>query len=161
MGSKRDAPPLEAPPGSPERLEARRVEALLPHGEGALLIDYVPWFEPGREAVGVLAPLGDMAGAVPRRSGGAIAPELLIEALAQLAGLLITSIAETPDGPTPAWLAGLRRVRLLAPAPAGCPLTARVRFTRRFGRLIHLEGEVSCGATRCLEGTVLLALGSA
>jgi predicted hotdog family 3-hydroxylacyl-ACP dehydratase len=135
-----------------------RVREILPHGEEALLIDHVPWFEPGREAIAALRPLALERMAAPRAGDGAVPPMMLIEAVAQLAGILISSITERPEGPTPAWLAGVRRFRLLAPAPVGVPLTATVRLGRRFGRLIHARGEVFAGATRCAEGTVTVAV---
>ncbi|GIW70933.1 MAG: hypothetical protein KatS3mg102_0475 [Planctomycetota bacterium] len=157
MGSQ---PPAAAAAGSapPRALDAAAVRQVLPHGEEAVLVDHVPWLEPGREAIGVLRPLGELRTGVPRPPDGTVPPLLLLEAAAQLAGLVIAPLAGPLAGPIPAWLAGARDFRFPAPAPAGLPLTACVRIERRVGRLVYAHARCHAGATVCAEGTVMVAV---
>jgi 3-hydroxyacyl-[acyl-carrier-protein] dehydratase len=108
--------------------------AYLPHRPPFLFVDRLLSREPG-----VLA-----RGEYSVAAGGYFPPVLLIEAMAQVAG--IAAGQHKGEGGV---LAAVDRVKLPPSVTAPVMLSVTSRVTRSFGRLIQLEGEV------CVHGTVI------
>ncbi len=145
-------------------LDRAAVMGLIPHREPMLLIDRIPFMEPGLRAIAIAADLRLCAPAVPRNRTGAIPPELLVEGIAQTSAAVVAAgrvaSGEFPAGePQPGVLGAVPEMRFPAPAPEGAEVTFRVEVMKRLGRLILLEGEAHAGAVLVAQGTMSIALG--
>jgi 3-hydroxyacyl-[acyl-carrier-protein] dehydratase len=151
--------------GSVVALDRAGVEGLIPHRGPMLLLERVPWLEPGARAVALAArDLALRAPGVVRSREGEVPPELLIEAAAQAAAALLVAegVAEGryPHGePQPGVLAAVPEWRFLDEARPGEEVVLRVEVVRRLGRLVLLSCEATAGARPAARGTVSIALG--
>ena len=153
------ADPAEPPP-PPPLLDARGIEALIPHRPPIRLIDEILELAPGRHGVATrLFPEGD-----PHFdghfSGHPILPGVfMVEACAQLVGLVAASATTVgDDGTTPAieYLAAIERFKFLAPVRPGDRLTVRVDIGRRAGGLLQARVATHVGGQLVGEGTLLV-----
>jgi 3-hydroxyacyl-[acyl-carrier-protein] dehydratase len=121
----------------------------LPHAYPFLLIDRVLLVEPERWAVA----LRGLSGDDPLLDGaGLLPPLLLVEAMAQTAGLAIGA----PAGGAPLVLARVHRFRCGAPPGAGERLLVTARLIRRFGALTQVRASVRAGTRRCAAAELVL-----
>jgi 3-hydroxyacyl-[acyl-carrier-protein] dehydratase len=136
---------------------------LLPHRDPMLLVDRIPWLEPGVRAVAIAADLAVRAPALPR-APGEVPPEALVEGVAQTAAALlvaegVASGRYPPGEPQPGVLGAVPEFRFHGRVAAGEPVTFRVGVERKLGRLVLLRGEAFAGARLAAEGLVSIALG--
>lgn len=136
-----------------------------------LLLERIPWLEPGVRAVAVAADLSRLAPAIPRDRPGEVPPELLVEGVAQTAAALLVAEEQRagrwpPGEPAPGVLAAIQQFRYLAPAPARGQIVFRVEMAKRAGRMHILRGEALAGpgpsggeTVRAAEGTLAIVLG--
>jgi len=85
-------------------------------------------------------------------SGCGFPPVLLVECIAQLAGIL--TIQEEGEG---GFLAAIDRAEFSGTPLPGDLLSVSARVVKSFGRLFMVEGDVSCGG--CTLATARLTLG--
>ncbi|WP_298268476.1 hotdog domain-containing protein [Geobacter sp.] len=109
--------------------------AYLPHRPPFLFLDRLLAVEPGASATARARVTG---------SPGGYPPILLVESVAQLAG-----IAAAREGDAGGVLAAIDRAEFHGAVPNGATLTITARVAKSFGTLHLVEGEVACD-----EGTV-------
>lgn len=131
--------------------------ARLPHGPEFRFVDRVLSLEPGRTGVGEYQVRGDEAFLRGHFPGDPLMPGvLLVEALAQLAGIVAQSDPEVP--PLPGLkLTALRQVKILGSARPGETIRVLVRITGRLGFLIQAQGEVQLNDKRLLNAELTLS----
>ncbi len=117
----------------------------LPHRNPFLFLDRVTRLEPGVSAQAIA-----LTTHLPASS-----PLLLVEAMAQLAGV----VAIEREGEIGS-LAAIERAEFLKPVSAGDCLTIAVRIVKRFGRLILCEGEITVGGETVATATLTLGVGA-
>jgi 3-hydroxyacyl-[acyl-carrier-protein] dehydratase len=119
--------------------------ARLPHRNPFLFLDRVTCLEPGfsAEAVALIT-------YIPVSS-----PVLLVEAMAQLAGV----VAIEREGEIGS-LAAIDRAEFLGPVAPGDSLFIAVRVVKRFGRLILCEGEIAVAGRTVATATLTLGVGT-
>lgn len=131
--------------------------ASLPHGREFRFIDTVEELAVGESAVGRYTVRGDedfLAGHFPGRP---IMPGvILVEAVAQLAGVLI----QTDPKSCPLKdlrLCAMRNVKISGTAIPGDQLEINVRLTRRLGNLAQVHGAVKVDGKAVLDAVVALS----
>lgn len=129
----------------------------LPHGPEFRFVDGLVELQPGRSGRGVYLVRGDepfLKGHFPDRP--LFPGVLLLEAVAQLAGVVAQS---DPDQPrlNDLKLTATRAVKILGSAGPGATLNLAVEITNRLGNLVHASGSVSVDGRVILRGEVTLA----
>jgi 3-hydroxyacyl-[acyl-carrier-protein] dehydratase len=119
--------------------------ARLPHRNPFLFLDRITRLEPGVSAQ-AMARITHLP---------ASSPLLLVEAMAQLAGV----VAIEEEGEIGS-LAAIDRAELLAPVFAGDSLQLSVKILKRFGRLILCEGEITRAGETVVTATLTLGVGA-
>ena len=132
--------------------------ASLPHGPEFRFVDELTALDPGRSACGVftLRPESDfLAGHFPQRP--LMPGVLMIEALAQVAGIA----AQTDSGTPPLAdlrLTAVRQIKIRGTIEPGQALRIEAEITGRLGNLVQAGGRVlSDGGELLLEGQVTLS----
>lgn len=130
------------------------VMALIPHRFPMLLVDRVEDIVPGRSARGIKAVTINepfFAGHFPGRP---IMPGvLIIEALAQTAGVLaIRSIAEAGQGKLVYFMA-IENAKFRAPVEPGCLLDLKVEYVQSRGRVSKFSGRAEINGKLCAEAS--------
>jgi len=117
----------------------------LPHRNPFLFIDQVTRLEPGTsgEAIAGITHLP------------ATSPVLLVEAMAQLAGV----VAIEQEGEIGS-LAAIDRAEFFEPVAPGDSLHLAVRIVKRFGRLVLCEGEITVAGRTVATATLTLGVGA-
>ena len=119
--------------------------ARLPHRNPFLFIDRITRLDPGVSAVATA-----LITHVPASS-----PVLLVEAMAQLAGV----VAIEREGEIGS-LAAIDRAEFLAPVAPGDCLCVEVRIVKTFGRLVLCEGEITMAGETVATATLTLGVGA-
>ncbi len=119
--------------------------AYLPHRYPFLMLDRITAREPGSSAAAIRRVSAD---------GRGFPPFLMVEGLAQLAGVAIVE-SEEEGG----FLATIDRAEFLASCRPGDTLEFRVRVVKAFGRLFLLTGEVRAGETVLVKAELTLGVG--
>jgi 3-hydroxyacyl-[acyl-carrier-protein] dehydratase len=127
----------------PSVMERSEIEAVIPHRAPFLWIDRVEELEPGERCVAVkLVDPADpiFAGHFPAK---AILPGvLLIEAVAQTAGVMLGSAGSQEAAGGIALLAAVNRFKFLKPVTPGQELRIETRKLTEAGRLAYIGGTV-------------------
>jgi 3-hydroxyacyl-[acyl-carrier-protein] dehydratase len=126
----------------------------LPHAYPFVLVDRVEEVEPAlravaRRTISSTDPLLDEC--------GQLSPTLLMEAIAQCAGVAAAGLAEGSQGV----LVGFDRFRVVGRVAAGDALEIRARVVRRFGALIKARGRVRANGRLRAVAEVTLRLAAA
>ena len=119
--------------------------ARLPHRNPFLFIDRITRLDPGVSAVATA-----LMTHVPASS-----PVLLVEAMAQLAGV----VAIEREGEIGS-LAAIERAEFLAPVAPGDCLCVAVRIVKTFGRLVLCKGEITMAGETVATATLTLGVGA-
>jgi 3-hydroxyacyl-[acyl-carrier-protein] dehydratase len=136
-----------------------KVRALgaLPHGAEFRFIDEVVELDPGRCGRAVYRVRGDEAILRGHFPGRPLVPGvILIEALAQLAGIIAQSDPSIPPLDD-LRLAAIRSAKITGTAGPGSALDIAGEVTGRLGSLIQAAGVVSCDGAKLLTAQVTLA----
>jgi 3-hydroxyacyl-[acyl-carrier-protein] dehydratase len=117
----------------------------LPHRNPFLFLDRVTHLEPGvsGEAIALVTHLP------------ASSPLLLVEAMAQLAGV----VAIEQEGEIGS-LAAIDRAEFLTPVSPGDCLCISMKIIKRFGRLILCQGEITRAGETVTTATLTLGVGA-
>ena len=114
----------------------------LPHGPSFRFIDELLSLDPGVEAVGTDRVRGDEGFLEGHFPGNPMMPGvILIEAVAQLGGVVIQTDPEHP-AMADLRLTGVRAAKILGAAVPGEVLEIRVKVDGRLGGLVQVEGQV-------------------
>lgn len=156
------ADPVDEP--STAVLDVREVMRHLPHRYPMLLVDRVDALVPGVSAVGVKCVTINepfMTGHFPDHP---IMPGVLIvDALAQLAGVMLRSDAgaprpeRAPSEQRPGVLASIQRMRFFRPVLPGDRLELRVRLQKTLGNVHQVQAEARVAGETVAAGELLLA----
>jgi len=129
----------------------------LPHGPEFRFIDRLLSLDPGRSGIGeyqIPCDASFLRGHFPRQP--LFPGVLLIEAAAQLAGVVAQSDPQIP--PLPGLkLTALRNIKILGTAKPGETLRLEARITGRLGSLIQAEAMVSLRSLPLLQGSLALS----
>lgn len=139
-------------------MNAEQILALLPHRYPFLLLDRVLEYEPGRRAVGIKNVTINEPFFQGHYPGRPIMPGVLIvEAMAQLAGVAVLTWAEKPAVPL---IAGLDGVRFRRPVVPGDQLRLEAEVERLRGRVGKIRVKASVDGVVVAEGEIMFALAS-
>ena len=148
----------DAVSGSTGPLDIAAVMAALPHRYPMLLVDRVEEIVRDRSIRAIKAVTineGFFQGHFPGRP---IMPGVLIvEALAQAAGLLISASVEHPERLLP-YLVGIDGVKFRRPVVPGDSLRLDVELLHRRGRFWKFKGTASVEGERAADAEILLAV---
>ncbi len=128
----------------------------LPHGRSFRFVDRVVSLVPGFEAVGMYRLRGDEGFLEGHFPGNPIMPGvILIEAIAQLGGVLAQSDPEIPKlGDLR--LAAVRGAKIRGAAVPGDVLEIEVRIEGRMGGLVQVDGEIRVDGVSLASAKVTL-----
>ena len=114
----------------------------LPHGPSFRFLDELKSLVPGREATAIYRVRGDEAFLEGHFPGNPMMPGvILIEAVAQLGGVVIQTDPEHP-AMSDLRLTGVRAAKILGAAVPGNVLEIRAKVEGRLGGLVQIEGDV-------------------
>ena len=114
----------------------------LPHGPSFRFLDELVSLVPGHEATAIYRVRGDEAFLEGHFPGNPIMPGvILIEAIAQLGGVVIQTDPEHPMM-SDLRLTGVRAAKILGAAMPGNLLEIRAKVEGRLGALVQVEGDV-------------------
>ena len=114
----------------------------LPHGPSFRFVDELKSLVPGREATAIYLVRGDEAFLAGHFPGQPMMPGvILIEAIAQLGGVVVQTDPELP-AMADLRLTGVRAAKILGAAVPGDVLEIRATVEGRLGGLVQVEGEV-------------------
>jgi 3-hydroxyacyl-[acyl-carrier-protein] dehydratase len=131
--------------------------ALLPHGAEFRFLDRLTSLEPGRMGVGEYTVRGDEPFLRGHFPGQPIFPGvLLVEAAAQLAGIVAQSDPQIPPLPH-LKLTALRAVKILGAARPGDVIRLEANITGRLGNLIQARAGASVGGKTLLHAELTLS----
>ena len=130
--------------------------ASLPHGPAFRFIDAIARLEPGASAVATYRVRGDEFFLPAHFPGHPILPGvIMIEAVAQLGGIIVQSDPERPPLRN-LLLAAVQNARVNGSAGPGETIEIHARLTGRMGGLAMVEGEVLAGEKKLLTTRVTL-----
>lgn len=139
-------------------MNAEQILDLLPHRYPFLLVDRVLEYEPGRRAVGIKNVTINEPFFQGHYPGRPIMPGVLIvEAMAQLAGVAVLTWAERPAVPL---IAGVDGVRFRRPVVPGDQLRLEAEVERLRGRVGKIRVKASVDGAVVAEGEIMFALAS-
>ncbi len=135
----------------------REALAFLPHGPEFRFVDRLLSLEPGRAGVGEYTVRGDEPFLRGHFPGQPLFPGvLLVEAAAQLAGVVAQSDPQFP--PLPGLkLTALRSVKILGTARPGQAIHIEARVLGRLGNLVQAQATVSVAGQTVLQAEVTLS----
>jgi 3-hydroxyacyl-[acyl-carrier-protein] dehydratase len=144
----------------PQNLGLDDIQRILPHRYPFLLIDRVLEVELGKRIVGMKNVSGNEFFFQGHFPGRAIMPGvLIIEALAQIGGVL--ALLSTPEnmGKPSVFLMGVDKVRFRQPVVPGDQLRLEVKSLRGGKKFWKMQGKAFVGETLVAEGEMMAAVG--
>ncbi len=131
--------------------------AALPHGPEFRFVDALEALDPGKSAVASYSIRGDEAFLAGHFPGNPLVPGvILIEAIAQLGGVVAQSDPATPPLEN-LLLTGVRAAKVLGAGRPGETLSIRAELEGRLGGMIQISGEVSVGKRVLATAKVMLS----
>ncbi|MFM7182029.1 MAG: 3-hydroxyacyl-ACP dehydratase FabZ family protein [Verrucomicrobiales bacterium] len=128
----------------------------LPHGSAFRFIETITRLEPGVNAVATYLVRGDEFFLPAHFPGNPILPGVvMIEAVAQLGGIIVQSDPERPPL-RKLLLAAVQNARINGSAGPGETIEIHARLSGRMGGLAMVEGEVLAGDKKILTARVTL-----
>jgi 3-hydroxyacyl-[acyl-carrier-protein] dehydratase len=150
----------QAPSEQPikQTYSVEEIHKLLPHRYPFALVDKIIDYVPGKSAVGIKNITFNEPQFQGHFPGRPIMPGvLMVEAMAQVGGVVLTQMADTQDGLF--MFAGIDKVRFRRPVVPGDQLVMTVELlsvkARRFGKMYgraEVDGQLAC------EGELMFAL---
>jgi 3-hydroxyacyl-[acyl-carrier-protein] dehydratase len=138
----------------------RQALAFLPHGPEFRFVDRLLSLEPGRAGVGEYTVRGDEPFLRGHFPGQPLFPGvLLVEAAAQLAGVVAQSDPQLPAMPG-LKLTALRSVKILGTARPGQVIHIEARVLGRLGNLVQAQSNVSVAGQTVLQAELTLSGGT-
>ncbi len=136
--------------------ENREIQAILPHRYPFLLVDRILEIEPGRKGVGIKNITG---GEWFLQGHPFYPPALLLESLAQVAGVVLGSKAreEEPGVPFIGLFAGISDFEFRRHPAVGEQITLRVELTQTQASLYRFSTEAWVGSEKVAGGQILLS----
>ncbi|NLY56778.1 MAG: 3-hydroxyacyl-ACP dehydratase FabZ [Firmicutes bacterium] len=135
----------------------REIQAILPHGYPFLLLDRVLEFEKGVRAVGIKNLTINEAFFNGHYPGNPIMPGvLIIEALAQLAGIIMLHEVESDD--LVPLFAGIEKARFKRQVIPGDVLRLEVEVTAKRSNYLKVIGKASVDGELAAEGILSFAV---
>ena len=136
-------------------MENREIQVLLPHRYPFLLVDRILEMEPGKKGVGVK----NVTGGEWYLQGHSSYPSvLLLESLAQVAGIVLSTKAREESGVRFMGLfAGVSDFEFLRCPALGEQITLRVELTQSLASLYRFAGEAFVGPEKIAGGQILLS----
>jgi 3-hydroxyacyl-[acyl-carrier-protein] dehydratase len=129
----------------------------LPHGPEFRFVDQLLSLVPGKEGVGQYLVRGDeffLRGHLP--SEPLLPGVILVEAVAQLAGVVAQNDPEIP--PLPGLkLTGLRAVKILGTARPGEKVLLKAQVTGRLGSLVQAQASASVSGKKIMSAEITLS----
>lgn len=131
--------------------------AALPHGPEFKFLDQLTRLAPGLSGAGTYRVRGDEPFLRGHFPGAPIMPGVLVlEAAAQLAGVVAQSDPSTPPIPN-LMLTALRSVKFFGSAKPGELVEFEAHIAGRFGNMVQADVRASVLGTTILEGSVVLS----
>ena len=137
--------------------ELDKALSFLPHGPEFRFLDRLTALDPGKSGTAEYRIRGDepfLRGHFP--SDPIFPGVLLVEAAAQLAGVIAQSDPAIPPMPG-LKLTALRQVKILGAARPGETIIIDAQITGRMGNLVQAQASAACGASRILTAELTLA----
>lgn len=132
---------------------------------GSLAADFLPHAAPFVLLDRILA-LDDRSGRFTKAvsaadplvaASGALSPILIVEAMAQGAGLVLMTREPDLHARGSAFLAAIDRCEVLGPVHAGDLLIIETTVVRRYAEMARVAGTASVGDRTCVRATITLA----
>jgi len=144
---------------APTTLNLETIQQLLPHRYPFALVDRIIAYEPGKRAVGIKNVTANEPHFQGHFPGRPIMPGvLIIEAMAQVGGVILTQMEEMPPGGLFVF-AGIDKARFRRPVVPGNQLIMTVELLnirrRRFG---WLQGQAEVDGQLVAEGKLMFSL---
>ncbi len=141
-------------------IEIKEILTMLPHMYPFLLVDRIVEIDPGKRIVGIKNVTYNepfFPGHFPERP---IMPGVLIvEAMAQTAGILAFKSVPDPDKKKPVYFLGMDHVRFRKPVIPGDQLRFELEVTRHRQAIWGFQGKAFVGQTLVAEADLLAMLG--
>ncbi|MCI0340843.1 MAG: beta-hydroxyacyl-ACP dehydratase [Planctomycetales bacterium] len=132
--------------------------ARLPHGPGFRFVDRVNDLAPGRSGTAEVRLEASHPILAAHFPGDPLVPGvILVEALAQLAGIVWGAAEEPSSPPARRFLAEVSRARFRRPVGPGETVVLSVAVEKRLGPLARFRGEARVGAAVVAEAEITLA----
>ncbi len=131
--------------------------ASLPHGKSFRFIDRLTSLDPGKSAIGEYLVKGDEAFLEGHFPGNPMMPGvILIEAIAQLAGIVLQTDPDTEPSEN-LRLTAVDRARILGAVVPGESIVIKAEFVARMDQLGVLNGTAHCGDSLLAQARVTLS----
>jgi len=137
-------------------MESREIQSFLPHRYPFLLVDRILEIEPGKKGIG----LKNLTGGEWFFQGHtAYPPALLLESLAQVAGIVLASKVreENPEGQFIGLFAGVSSFQFQRCPVLGEVITLKVEATQSLASLYRFSAEVFVGGEKIAGGQILIS----
>jgi 3-hydroxyacyl-[acyl-carrier-protein] dehydratase len=137
-------------------MENKEIQSILPHRYPFLLVDRIVELEPGKRGVGIKNLTGDEW---CLNGGDAYPPVLLLESLAQVAGIVLGSKAreENPGSRFFGLFAGVSDFQFMRNPVLGEPITLKVELSQSLASIYRFQCEVQAGGEKIAAGQILLS----
>jgi 3-hydroxyacyl-[acyl-carrier-protein] dehydratase len=141
-------------------IEIKEIMAILPHAYPFLLVDRIVEIEPGKRVVGIKNVTYNEPFFPGHFPGRPIMPGVLIvEAMAQTAGLLIFNSLPQEDHKKAVFFLGIDNVRFRKPVIPGDQLRMELEITRHRQSIWGFKGKALVEGNVVAEGDLLAMLG--
>jgi 3-hydroxyacyl-[acyl-carrier-protein] dehydratase len=141
-------------------IEIKEIMAILPHAYPFLLVDRIVEIEPGKRVVGIKNVTYNEPFFPGHFPGRPIMPGVLIvEAMAQTAGVLIFNSLPQEDRKKTVFFLGIDNVRFRKPVIPGDQLRMELEITRRRQSIYGFKGKALVDGNVVAEGDLLAMLG--
>ncbi len=141
-------------------IEIREILALLPHAYPFLLVDRIIDMEPGKRIVGIKNVTYNEPFFPGHFPGRPIMPGvLIIEAMAQTAGVLAFKSMPQDGGKKPVYFLGMDHVRFRKPVTPGDQLRLELEITRQRRSIYGFKGRAFVEGNLVAEAELLAMLG--
>ncbi|HUL36463.1 MAG TPA: 3-hydroxyacyl-ACP dehydratase FabZ [Thermodesulfobacteriota bacterium] len=141
-------------------IEIKEIMNILPHGYPFLLVDRIIEVEPGKRIVGIKNVTYNEPFFPGHFPGRPIMPGvLIIEAMAQTAGILVFSSLPQEQFKTPVYFLGIDNVRFRKPVVPGDQLRLELEITKHRQSIWGFKGKALVDGNLVAEAELLAMLG--